>query len=578
MLLQRLREYSERLDLPPTLYDHVALRYVIDLAADGTPAGITDTADGASASIRRGVRRLAPQVKRTVGIKPLLLADNAEYTLGLGRDGSRPDRVMAVHAAYLDLIERCLASTKRQEVAAVAAFLARPQRLPLPSDFDRGALITFRVDNAFVIDLPAVQAFWANENAPSGSQTMQCLICGYERPVMERLQANIKGGLIPGGQTSGTSLISANADAFESYGLKASLTAPTCADCGERFTKALNALLGDESSRARLGDGSVMAFWTREPVSGVNFFDLLNNARPEDVETMLRSVRSGRPAEIDPNRFYAVALSAAGGRAVLREWIDVTLPEAQEAIGTWFARQRIVDAVTGAHRYFGMRALAGATVRDLREISPPTTRALLRAALTGDRAPDSLLAAAVRRTQAEHRVTAAHAALIKLVLLSSVEGMEKGPDMSALQPELDSPGYQCGRLMAVLESIQNAALPGVKAGITDRYFGSASSSPAGVFPRLVRGAQPHLGRLERDRPAAQRALQARLESVLDQMPAIKAFPRVLTLREQGMFSLGYYHQRADDRARARAAAERRRAGAASAADADELEVSEGDES
>lgn len=150
--------------------------------------------------------------------------------------------------------------------------------------------------------------------------------------------------------------------------------------------------------------------------------------------------------------------------------------------------------------------------------------------------------------------------------------------MSALQPELDSPGYQCGRLMAVLESIQNAALPGVKAGITDRYFGSASSSPAGVFPRLVRGAQPHLGRLDRDRPAAQRALQARLEAVLDQLPAVTAFPRVLTLQEQGMFALGYYHQRADDRARARAAAERRRAGVGSAADEAELEASEGDES
>jgi CRISPR-associated protein Csd1 len=29
------------------------------------------------------------------------------------------------------------------------------------------------------------------------------------------------------------------------------------------------------------------------------------------------------------------------------------------------------------------------------------------------------------------------------------------------------------------------------------------------------------------------------------------FPRTLSLKEQGLFALGYYHQRADDRAQAR---------------------------
>ena len=70
-----------------------------------------------------------------------------------------------------------------------------------------------------------------DEAEPTSTQ-MQCLICGEVRPAIKRLQFKIKR--IPGGQSAGMALISANATAFESYGLEASLIAPTCQDCGER--------------------------------------------------------------------------------------------------------------------------------------------------------------------------------------------------------------------------------------------------------------------------------------------------------------------------------------------------------
>lgn len=107
--------------------------------------------------------------------------------------------------------------------------------------------------------------------------------------------------------------------------------------------------------------------------------------------------------------------------------------------------------------------------------------------------------------------------------------------------------YRCGRLLAVLESAQYAAL-GITA-VTDRFYGTASSAPASVFGRLLRGAQPHLTKLERDRPGAYHALQQRLEDVL---AGLDGFPKTLDMEAQGMFALGYYHQRAHDRAQARA--------------------------
>lgn len=121
--------------------------------------------------------------------------------------------------------------------------------------------------------------------------------------------------------------------------------------------------------------------------------------------------------------------------------------------------------------------------------------------------------------------------------------------MVQLQPTHPEPAYHCGRLLAVLESIQRGALGDINATIVDRFYGTASTAPASVFGRLVRGAQPHLSKLRRDRPGAGHALQERLEEVLAALPA---FPHTLDLKQQGIFALGYYHQRAHDRAEARA--------------------------
>lgn len=136
--------------------------------------------------------------------------------------------------------------------------------------------------------------------------------------------------------------------------------------------------------------------------------------------------------------------------------------------------------------------------------------------------------------------------------------------MSSLAPDNPNSGYQCGRLLAVLEEAQRAANPNINATIVDRFYGTASSAPASVFPRLLRGVQPHLAKLERDRPGTYRGIQRRVEEVLDEINGRTGFPRTLTTLDQGLFALGYYHQRAASRAEARAAADARRAGATNA--------------
>jgi len=437
--------------------------------------------------------------------------------------------------------------------------------LTLPDTFAPGDRITFRVDGTFPVDLPSVRTFWAEENDPAATNApvLQCVVCGRYRPVLGRLQAKVKG--VPGGQTSGTSIISANAEAFESYGLEASLIAPTCGDCGERFTKALNELLNDDVNR-RYVAGSAFVCWTPREV-GFDFFGPLSNP-PADFAALLDLLHaSGHIPEVDETRLYATAVTGSGGRAVVRDWIDTTVGEAKEQLERWFQRQAVVDAAGERPRLLGVTALAGATVRELRDVARPTARALVRGALTGGPLPMDLLFQAVRRNRAEHTVTRPRAALIKLVLSSQTRNESMEEAMVQLDPDNDNAAYRCGRLLAVLERAQRLAIPGVSATVVDRFYGTASSAPESVFPRLVRGAQPHLAKLERDRRAAARGLQRRIEDILAGLPVSKqgalyrGFPTSLTLAEQGLFSLGYYHERAYARAQAREAAERKRASA-----------------
>lgn len=56
----------------------------------------------------------------------------------------------------------------------------------------------------------------------------------------------------------------------------------------------------------------------------------------------------------------------------------------------------------------------------------------------------------------------------------------------ALNEECKDVSYLLGRLFSVLESIQLDANPGIKATIRDRYFNSACTTPASIFPILIK--------------------------------------------------------------------------------------------
>ena len=111
-----------------------------------------------------------------------------------------------------------------------------------------------------------------------------------------------------------------------------------------------------------------------------------------------------------------------------------------------------------------------------------------------------------------------------------------------LNEDHPQPAYHCGRLMAMLAALQYRALGDVGAGVVQRYYASASSTPALVLGRLIRTAQFHLDKLDR---GLARWHEGRIADTWGRIR--DDVPPTLDLEGQTVFALGYYQQIAADR-------------------------------
>lgn len=559
MLLEEAVRYAEtKLDAASPGYQEKPIRYIIDLDLAGANAHITDTRSGPK---DRGLMLSVPHAKRSSGVRPILFADYATYTLGIPREKDDPSRATQLLDAYRDLADALAQQAPSPEVQAVSAFLHRlPDTMPeLPADFDPAANITFEVNGVRVADLPEVRAFWADElglsaGAGANSPTLQCIVCGQMKPALRVHPLKIKG--ILAGQSGGTDLISANNDAYFSYGLENSLIAPTCASCAEKYANGLNALLAGGKTHTRVS-GVEFICWVASGADTV-VIESFDEPESEEAVRVINTVYSGDPnalREFEKQRFYAASLSGNGARTVVLSWLDITLADAYRSLAAYFRAQAIVAPDGTDPVRYSVRRLANAMVRDPQKQQAPRgdVAGLMRYALAGTPLPLDLLNQAVLRCRAEQGVRRDRAALIKMVFVSRDEPFTRGGRMEQLNPDEKAPAYLCGRLLAVLDSIQRQALGNPNTTIIDRFYGSASATPASVFGTLMRGAQPHLAKLRKDRRGAYAALSERLETI---SAGLTSFPKTLTLEQQGLFALGFYHQRAEDRRQARERAEK----------------------
>ncbi len=140
MLLHRFVEYADRIErsetkiLAPRMYEKTPVRWIINLDQNGRFINFELTSRGSTTRKDRGKEMFAPHAMRTsTAIVPKLLADTAEYALGIPRASSEDEtpakqeqrllRIEQCHQQFIALISRCAEQTKLAEVHAVANFL-----------------------------------------------------------------------------------------------------------------------------------------------------------------------------------------------------------------------------------------------------------------------------------------------------------------------------------------------------------------------------------------------------------------------------------------------------------------------
>ncbi|MGD9919438.1 MAG: type I-C CRISPR-associated protein Cas8c/Csd1 [Paenirhodobacter sp.] len=563
LLAALVRAYDRLPDAPPFGYSAEKIGFCVVLNGDGT---VTEVIDLRDTDKKRSPRvMLVPQPPvRTSGKKSCFLWDKTAYALGVTAGEAK--RTAEEHAFFISEHERWLNGTEDAGLRAFLLFLSRwtPEDFapPLWTEDMRDLNVVFALQEEyrerFLHDRPAAQAIWRQVKAEKVAQTRLCLVTGERGPDLD-VHPKIKG--VWGAQSSGASLISFNLDAFISYGHENGGNAPVSEAAAFAYTTALNRFLADPKHRLQIGDASTV-FWadaenmesagTAEDVFAAMFGgdttgdDAIATARVRDK---LAAIREGRPlAQIAPElekgvRFCVLGLAPNAARLSVRFWWE-------SDFGTLTVHyQRFLDDTRlepppreGWPPLW--RYLVELAVQGKRENVPPLIAGeWMRAILAGTRYPQTLLATTLMRIRADGTVNALRVAILKSVLKRNFSWEVP----VALDPANTNRGYILGRLFAVYEEVQRAALGGsVNATIKDKFYGAASASPQKVFRTLDAGAQNHFSKLRKLSPGRAVNLEKLIGAITELMdPAADPIPATLNAAEQALFGIGYYHQRSD---------------------------------
>jgi CRISPR-associated protein Csd1 len=523
----------------------------------------TEQASGKKTVLAPQSMQLPAPVKRTVGIASNFLWDNSSYLLGVDSKGNA-QRTLNCFAACKQLHLQLLADVETPAAKALYTFFqtwdpAQAAEHPaLQEDWDdilSGGNLVFRYDGAFVHEDAAIQAAWqAHYSTQSDGPEMVCLVTGQKGPV-EAVHPSIKG--VPGAQSSGAALVSFNAPAFCSYGREQNLNAPTSQYAAFAYTTAFNHLLSDREHVYQIGDTTVVC-WSEgaevayQSLLGWALFGAPSAYEENDLRDMVRRLARGEPvsfneSRLEPNKpFYILGLSPNAARLSVRFFLRNSFGAFLKNVQAHHARLEIVRPAYDKFETLPMWKLLSETVNQNakdKSPSPVLSGEVLRAVLMDTRYPATLLNGVVLRIQAESEVTRGRAAILKAYYLKN-KNLEVPEEVLTVSLNANSTNvpYTLGRLFSVLEAIQSAANPGINTTIKDKYFNSASTIPATVFPTLLNLAQKHLRKLK----GSNSGLVVFYEKQLAELSTVigTEFPTRMSLPQQGSFQLGYYHQTA----------------------------------
>lgn len=601
MILQALTRYYEILcqdperDIAPPGFNTVEVSYVIELSARGELLNLLPLFEQVQVGkklVERPKRMIVPeQTKHTNSISAFFLCDNATYVLGITdrQDTKDPDygrkRFEEFRRFNCELLEQADCEPARAVIAFLSSYdpsLARTYPA-IDREWDslvKGARLVFMVQGKYVHENSQILNVWERHLAKGDAVLGQCLVTGEKVPIA-RLHPPLKG--VKNANTTGAPLVGFNARAYESFNrIKGQgFNSPVGEKAAFAYTKALNYLLSHANPNKKfyIGDTTVV-YWaeSENPGYASAFASLF---APEFIEEVVIDPHAGRrKAEsrmgevakgirrvqamdvsrltegLDKNtRFYVLGLSPNAARIAVRFFLTDSFGKIVDRIMQHYRDLAIIKEFDNQPNYIPPDHILRETVSKKsreKDASPLMSGAVTRAILSGAPYPAALYNAMINRIRADmddsekgiRKINYVRAAVIKAYLIRKYRHQPQHPYQEVLVMSLNEqskvPAYVLGRLFAELERAQQEAVGDVNASIKDRYFTSACASPASVFPVLLRLSQHHIAKAEHGRSS-----DRRIQDILGLLDVENnPIPARLTLDEQGIFVLGYYHQRA----------------------------------
>jgi CRISPR-associated protein Csd1 len=544
-------------------------------------------------------------------------AKNRQWKIAAREETGKLANVLAVQTGNAALVAVSRLYQSLESDGALRAELLSSLRERMDADgaaldqlFKRSVAFTLVQDDLLpMFERQDTQAIWREhrsnekENNSSGNtrESIPCLCCKRLCDPVRIHETKIKG--LPGPGRSGVSLIAYNKKSFWSQGFRDSLNAPTCQQCVDAYSTALNRLLQDylqpEQRHPSFGGsvrtaGLAFCYWCREPLEAARDpMRLLYDAPVKQVSDLINALRSGESSAVPTTaveNFFVLPMSAPSkGRAVVHDWITTSLERLHRNLAEWFSATAIIDPYTGkiadpvrladpppdvspqVKAQYLKRHIPSALGRwhkQKRQWDVPARlmTSIIRFALRAEPLPLEVLQLALGRLRAEihnrdrdaghlRGFTTARLGLMRAALNQQL--FWKG---ELLMPGLDrtrhDPPYVCGRLLAVLSRIQAKAIAGIQtdvntgqereqrlsASIVSRYYGAASSRPATGLYVPMRMRIAHLNKLDRDYPASATRFRKEVQQILGLLVNL---PKTLSPAEQCVFAIGFEHQMAE---------------------------------
>lgn len=608
MILQSLVRLAEQENLPQD-FEPRQIAWIVDIDQEGNIFGVMSTRQNSEgpnkgALLSDFVPNRRPG-RTSLKVVPDYLVDNAKYCFGISsstdKKGDQPDHLRRIRESHREHLEEIIAQNGDEGAKAQLACVRRIETDPatfsriwcgqdekplevtdpegrtikVPSTWKPNDLFTFSLEGEWICHRQGVKDYLDWKRKQQEGPRVFCLVCGQRRP-MARLHRYIRG--LPGPNTQGAPLVSFNADAFMSYGFSRNENAPVCERCMNFYATALNRLSDRRGylhptkagetlpvGNVTLSSDTAVVFWSLEKKEiSMSFLEGLLSAettKDDAVRALYGSPWKGHEIVFDdPTQFYTLVFTSAKSRIILRTVEMTTLGAVAQSF-----RRHFDDLVVSPDWRERYNSIALPSL--LEAIRPPGDEAytpphlvalMFQSALTGKPYPQEILTGALRRIKAEagrerekepknrkEGVSARRIALVKAYLNRLYRHSSPPLQFSfkELTPDMDNenttPAYRLGRLFAVLEKIQQEATD-AKAGIADRFIGAASTTPALVFGRLWTLHHHHLSKLKEGRAVHFGKL---IDEILSPLPG--ELPKTLRLEEQGVFMVGYHHQRAE---------------------------------